>query len=81
MSFNNPLVVSKILKNGKAVAGVPKWQKINISDDKSPMQIKELNDLRIELKHRIRGESNIDIKYISGKPTITCIAGSKSAKN
>lgn len=82
VSFNNPLIVTRILKDRRVIASVRDWRKYSITDDKTPLQVKELNDLRAELKHRIdAGESNINIKYISGKPTITKISTSKSAKN
>lgn len=82
ISFNNPLVVTRILKNKRVLANVPEWRKYNITDDKTPVQIKELNNLREELKRRLgRGESGIDIKYISGVPTITEVTAPQPSKN
>lgn len=82
VSFNNPLIVTRILKNKRLLVSSGDLRGYSIADDKTPMQIKELNDLRSELKRRIgAGETDIDIKYISGKPTITKIPSSKSSKN
>lgn len=44
---------------------------IKITDDKTPNQLKHLNNLREELKNRISaGEINLTIKYIKGIPVI-----------
>lgn len=64
------------------VKNKPDCQKFCISDDKTPMQIKELSELREQLKRRINaGESDINIKYLSGTPVITNITDTKQPKN
>lgn len=78
---DKPLVVSRILKrNFSGITRELHW--VGISDDRSRMQIREMKYLRTELRRRIgAGESNIDIKYISGKPRIINVSNDKISKN
>lgn len=80
LSFNNPLIVTRILKNKRVIASMPDWRKFSITDDKTPMQAKQLQDLRAVLERRRRaGEVNLTIKYIRGVPTI--VSEDSSSKN
>lgn len=82
VTFNNPIVVTKLLRNKKVISSVPAWMKFSFSDDKTPLQIGELSQLREELKRRKNaGESNIDIKYVSGVPKIIKISALENPKN
>lgn len=81
VSFTNPMVVSKILRNKKKVARESTFSCYSISDDKTPQQVSELSCLRKELaSRRGAGEEGIDIKYINGAPKIIKI-NKNSPKN
>lgn len=48
---------------------------VNISCDRTPIERKFLNDLRVELKIRVdAGERNLPIKYRNGVPRIVSTA-------
>ncbi|XP_044761882.1 uncharacterized protein LOC123319097 [Coccinella septempunctata] len=82
VSFSNSVIVNKILRNKALIKSVPDYHRIIISDDKTPLQVKELDSLREELRRRRgAGESGIDIKYISGTPTITKTDHTARSKN
>lgn len=60
-----------VLKNGGKLRNVNSYRNCRILDDKTPEQIKYLEDLREELKRRTdEGEQGLTIKYVKGSPDI-----------
>lgn len=70
----NKELALKVLKelDVKVLTGVdPYMAELSLARDRTPLEIKHLNDLRTELAHRIQnGEKNITIKYVNGVPMI-----------
>ena len=57
--------------NVKKLRALNKWTNINISRDRTPMQIKLFHSVKDELKRRTdNGEKNLKILYRGGIPTI-----------
>nr|CAI5824821.1 unnamed protein product [Callosobruchus analis] len=71
VAFASPVLAKNILRKKNSILSHPTLNSIKISDDKTPMQMQELNNLRDELKRRqTLGERNLTIKYFKGRPTI-----------
>lgn len=82
VTFSNSSIVSTILRRKNRIHDKPSWKNCTISDDKTPQQMEELAHLRVELKRRrLEGESNIDIKFVRGAPTIIEVPQRFAAKN
>ena len=75
---NRPLKVTlasvahaRTLLRKKKILSTTAFKHISIRDDRTPQQMKQLQDLRAELKRRTdMGERNLTIKYKNGNPTI-----------
>lgn len=76
--FNDSRVPIALLRNKSKLLS-SRFNKISLSDDKTPRQLKQLADLRKELKRRQEsGDSGCTIKYIKGTPTIVTLSDSKN---
>ena len=56
--------------NVKKLRALNKWTNINISRDRTPMQIKLFHSVKDELKRRTDSGENLKILYRGGIPTI-----------
>lgn len=74
LKFKSPEIARMVLRKKSALAKT-KFNKIVIRDDKTPMQLKHLNDLRAELARRNSNGVRFTIKYIHGVPQIVEIHG------
>lgn len=71
--FLDPFMARTVLRNKRTLLGT-EFAHVKIQDDKSPAELQQLKDLRLELHNRITsGEKNITIKYVDGIPAITSI--------
>nr|CAH7725176.1 unnamed protein product [Callosobruchus chinensis] len=65
VGFASPVIAKAILRRKNSMLSHPVYKSIKISDDKTPSQMRELQNLRDELKRRLTtGERNITIKYV-----------------
>uniref|UniRef100_A0A6P7G4K3 Uncharacterized protein LOC114334099 n=1 Tax=Diabrotica virgifera virgifera TaxID=50390 RepID=A0A6P7G4K3_DIAVI len=72
MVMNNEYEAKQILRNKRKLLEKTKTKNVSIVDDKTPMQVNFLKELRSELETRKEnGEQNLTIKYIRGIPKIT----------
>lgn len=79
VEFSNPAVPANILCHRRVLAAFENYRRISIDDDKTPLQIKQLQDLRKELERkRSSGETDVTIKYRKGIPSIIKIPSSKN---
>nr|CAH7729546.1 unnamed protein product [Callosobruchus chinensis] len=79
VGFASPVIAKAILRRKNSILSHPVYKSIKISDDKSPSQMRELRNLRDELKQRLTtGERNITIKYVRGRPSIIQITAQES---
>lgn len=70
VTFSSESVVKKILK-AKSRLVDPKYKRVKIYDDQTPTQLKQLQNLRDQLKGRQEsGEKGLTIKYVKGVPRI-----------
>lgn len=70
VTFVNPGVARAVMRQ-KHILSSTQFKRVSISDDKTPKQIRELQDLRRELRKRVSdGETNLTIKYRNGTPGI-----------
>lgn len=78
LCFSDPKIPLTLLRN-KVKLSVTHFKEITLSDDKTPQQLRQLAELRKELKQRQEnGDSNCTIKYVKGIPLIV---SSKLPKN
>nr|CAH7754820.1 unnamed protein product [Callosobruchus chinensis] len=79
VGFASPVIAKAILRRKNSILSHPVYKSIKISDDKTPSQMRELQNLRDELKRRLTtGERNITIKYVRGRPSIIQITAQES---
>lgn len=70
VTFHDNLTAKLFLKNKNRLLGTP-YEKFKVKDDKTPIQVKYLNDLRDKLNERLSaGELGLTIKYEKGIPVI-----------
>nr|CAI5819577.1 unnamed protein product [Callosobruchus analis] len=75
VAFSSPVLAESILRKKQTIPSHPSLNTVRILDDKTPLQVQQLCDLRDELKHRQdAGESNIIIKCVRGIPSIVSLA-------
>lgn len=71
VSFSNELSVTKVLRGLPKLGKSTRFSNISIYRDRTPMQAQLHKDIRAELSQRLdNGESNLQIKYKKGIPTI-----------
>lgn len=76
--FSNSGVPTILLRN-KAKLSTSRFKKVSIADDKTPLQLKQLSELRKELHRRQEnGEKDCTIKYVNGIPSIVALRQSKN---
>nr|CAH7762006.1 unnamed protein product [Callosobruchus chinensis] len=64
--FATPAVARTVLIKKNQLRGNTTYDSIKITDDKTPAQLNELSNLRVELRRRTEsGEPNLTIKYIT----------------
>nr|CAH7750635.1 unnamed protein product [Callosobruchus chinensis] len=69
--FDTPAVARTVLIKKNQLRGNTTYDSIKITDDKTPAQLNELSNLRVELRRRTEsGEPNLTIKYVRGYPRI-----------
>lgn len=82
VSFSNPSIVKKILRNKKLLKLVDSFRAISLSDDLTPNQSNYLRELRDRLRHRLQqGETDLTIKFLKGVPTIVSQTPSADSGN
>lgn len=70
--FSSENYVHTVLRNVTKLKSKPKFSKVSIFRDRTPMQIEIHKNARAELANRLKnGESNLKIKYKNGIPSIT----------
>nr|CAI5844079.1 unnamed protein product [Callosobruchus analis] len=81
--FATPAVARSVLRKKNQLRGNTTYDSIKITDDKTPAQLNELSNLRVELRRRLdSGEPNLTIKYVRGSPRIVpTTEGAHSSKN
>ncbi|KAL3271926.1 hypothetical protein HHI36_022396 [Cryptolaemus montrouzieri] len=80
MTFSNPHIVNKILRNKKSLLGHPEFRKVKVYDDMTPQQTETSKNLRNELKLRQeQEEASITTRYVKGVPEM--VKTSSSSKN
>lgn len=71
VTLSNPHVANSLLRNKNLLMNNPAYINYTISDDKTPQQQSEMNNLRKLLKRRQEsGETHLTIRFIKGSPTI-----------
>lgn len=76
--FNDSRAPIGLLRNKSKLLS-SRFKKVSLSDDKTPRQLKQLTDLRQELKRRQEsGDTGCTIRYIKGTPTIVTSSDSKN---
>ncbi|EFA12433.1 hypothetical protein TcasGA2_TC005244 [Tribolium castaneum] len=71
LQFKTQQMARLCLKKKSSLLQHPQFAHITISDDKTPGQLKHLNNLRDELKRRLDvGEKDLTIKYVNHVPKI-----------
>lgn len=79
VEFSNLAVPAYILRHRRILASSDNYRTISIDDDRTPLQIKHLHDLRKELDtRRSSGEADLTIKYKRGIPSIVKLPSSKN---
>lgn len=70
VTFSN-IITPRIILRNKASLLDSEFKKVSVRDDKSPREIRLLEELRRQLKSRqLAGERDLTIKYVKGTPTI-----------
>ncbi|EFA12429.1 hypothetical protein TcasGA2_TC005240 [Tribolium castaneum] len=71
LQFKTQQMARLCLKKKTSLLQHPQFAHITISDDKTPGQLKHLNNLRDELKRRLDvGEKDLTIKYVNHYPNL-----------
>ncbi|KAL3285722.1 hypothetical protein HHI36_000250 [Cryptolaemus montrouzieri] len=71
VTFSNPIITRKLLRNKKILLTIANFRTFSIDDDVSPQQANILKKAREELQLRQpSGETNLTIRYLKGIPTV-----------